>query len=109
MTLGLSRSVGSVSQVLPRGLTDLELSGAARLPTREADRRRPTRPLERLVMPTGHECLPPNEPTHGWWLRQRPQPQAALLRSNDSRRRKPATGVDCLKTKRLFPRADARG
>ena len=31
-------------------LTDLELSGAPQLATREADRGRPTRPLERLVM-----------------------------------------------------------
>ena len=30
-------------------LTDLELSGAPQLATREADRARPTRPLERLV------------------------------------------------------------
>ncbi len=30
-------------------LTDLELSGAPALLTREADRARPTRPLERLV------------------------------------------------------------
>jgi hypothetical protein len=30
-------------------LTDLELSGAATLPIREAGRARPTRPLERLV------------------------------------------------------------
>ena len=29
--------------------TDLELSGAARLPPREAGRGRPTRPLERLL------------------------------------------------------------
>ncbi len=31
------------------GLTDLELSGAPQLADREADRARPTRPLERLV------------------------------------------------------------
>jgi hypothetical protein len=33
----------------PRRLTDLELSGAPQLADREADRARPTRPLERLV------------------------------------------------------------
>ena len=33
----------------PCRLTDLELSGAPQLATREAERRRPTRPLERLV------------------------------------------------------------
>jgi hypothetical protein len=32
-----------------RRLTDLELSGAPQLATREADRARPTRPLERVV------------------------------------------------------------
>ena len=39
-----------------RRLTDLELSGAAQLPTRVADRRRPTRPLERLVRPQGNHA-----------------------------------------------------
>ena len=41
---------------LPGGITDLELSGAAQLPTREADRGRPTRPLERLVRPQGNHA-----------------------------------------------------
>ena len=36
-------------QHCPCRLTDLELSGAPQLATREADRARPTRPLERLV------------------------------------------------------------
>jgi hypothetical protein len=35
-------------------LTDLELSGAPRLATREADQTRPTRPLERLVSLHAH-------------------------------------------------------
>ena len=56
-------------------LTDLELSGAPQLATREADRGRPTRPLERLVMSSSHECFP--SPTCGWWPNQRPQRQAA--------------------------------
>ena len=91
------------------GLTDLELSGAAQLPTREAERRRPTRPLERLVMSAGHECLPPNEPTLSWRLRQRPRPRAALRSQVNSNWRKRATSADCLKTRSLFPRPDARG
>ena len=41
---------------LPGDITDLELSGAAQVPTREADRRRPTRPLERLVRPQGNHA-----------------------------------------------------
>ncbi len=40
--------------MLPCQLTDLELSGAPRLATREADRGRPTRPLERLVSLHAH-------------------------------------------------------
>ena len=41
-------NVGETRMVLCK-LTDLELSGAPPLATREADRARPTRPLERLV------------------------------------------------------------
>ena len=42
-------------------LTDLELSGAPQPATREADRGRPTRPLERLVR--RHGTAAPNEDT----------------------------------------------
>ena len=45
---------GSIDERGPCPLTDLELSGAPQLATREADRGRPTRPLERLVRPQGN-------------------------------------------------------
>jgi hypothetical protein len=41
-------------------LTDLELSGAPQLATREADRGRPTRPLERLVRFQAHDVAEGN-------------------------------------------------
>ena len=91
-------------------LTDLELSGAvAECGRAQRATIAPPRPLERLVMSSGHECIPPAGPTHSWWLRQRPQPKAALRCRNDSRRRKRVASVDCLKTRMLLPRRDAKG
>ena len=94
---------------LPGGITDLELSGAPQLATRAADRGRPTRPLERLVIPTGHKRSGDRRPTHTCRLPQRPQAKATRRRRRDSRRWKPVANVDCLKTRRLLPRLEARG
>jgi len=48
---GLLGEAGAFQLTYPGRLTDLELSGAPGLLTREADQARPTRPLERLVRP----------------------------------------------------------
>ena len=55
-------------------LTDLELSGAPELLTREADRARPTRPLERLVRFQAHNVAEGN--TKSTERRRRPKSTA---------------------------------
>ena len=73
----------------PGGITDLELSGAAQLPTREAERGRPTRPLERLVRPQGNHAekgnTKPTERRRGPKLERRAKDRASEVNAGGRR------------------------